>query len=195
MARPRQISDEAIREAARAVFVEEGPSAPVSRVAQRLGVSSAALFARVGSKERLMLLALEPERPKALEAFGAGPPLLGWEARLIAILLELMTFYHHLVPNLVMLRASGVIPDAPNASGEAPAPVLLRRALAEWLSAPGPDAGAASAALAEGLLGAMEARCFNHFLGGRAFAPGEDSAFVRELVLGLVGRREEGDHA
>lgn len=41
--------------------------------------------------------------------------------------------------------------------------------------------------LAEGLLGAMEARCFDAYLGGDAFAPGEDAAFVRDLVAGLLG--------
>ena len=44
MARPRSITDDEIKEAARDVFVEHGPSAPVKLVAQKLGVSHAALF-------------------------------------------------------------------------------------------------------------------------------------------------------
>lgn len=51
MARPRSITDEEIHAVAREVFVEHGPVAPVSLIAERLGVSHAALFGRVGTKE------------------------------------------------------------------------------------------------------------------------------------------------
>lgn len=80
--------------------------------------------------------------------------------------------------------------DLPS-SGGPPPPVALRNVLASW---PQTAVGAESlgplhcVAAAEGLLGAMEARCFNAYLGGAAFAPGEDAAFVRDLVHGLVHR-------
>src|SRR3712207_4659504 len=54
MARPRTISDDDIRQAARAVFVEHGASAPVSLIAERLGVTHAALFGRAGTKDQLL---------------------------------------------------------------------------------------------------------------------------------------------
>ena len=41
-------------------------------------------------------------------------------------------------------------------------------------------------AVASGLLGAMEARCFHAYLGGHTFAPGEDEAFLHTLVDGLL---------
>ena len=41
--------------------------------------------------------------------------------------------------------------------------------------------------LAEALLGAMEARCFNGYLGGESFVPGDDAEFLVELVTALLG--------
>ena len=185
MARPRLISDDAIREAARLVFVQDGPGAPVSRVAERLGVSHAALFARVGTKEQLLREALGPGRPPALAALAEDRPELGAHARLVQILRELMVFLERAVPSLVVLKASGV---SLASKREAP-PVALRRALSRWLSR-AVELGAAApmdaGAVAEGLLGAMEARCFNAYLGGVTHAPGDDLAFLDALVAGLV---------
>jgi AcrR family transcriptional regulator len=190
MGRPRSITDGEIREAARAVFVEHGPGAPVSLVAKRLGVSHAALFGRAGSKERLMMEALRPDRPRALAWLAEPPPREGVAERLVEILRDLMSFFHRVVPNLVVLKAAGrSIEELPRFGGDAPPPVGMRAALAAWLER-AVDAGSVGrlspAPVAEGLLGAMEARCFNAYLGGEAFAPGDDEAFVRTLVRGLV---------
>lgn len=191
MARPRTISDEDIQDAARTIFVEHGPNAPVALVAEKLGVTHAALFGRVGTKERLMLDALRPGRPRAIERLAEAPPEEGAEGRLIEILVELMAFFQQVVPSLVVLRAAGrSMADLPP-RGEAPPPVALRWALARWLERAGESGALAPVrawAVAEGLLGAMEARCFNRYLGGGAFAPGTDEVFVRELVSGLLGR-------
>lgn len=191
MARPRSITDDEIKEAARDVFVEHGPSAPVKLVAKKLGVSHAALFGRAGSKEQLMLDALCPGQPRAVEWLAEPPPRLGVEQRLVEILIDLMEFFQRIVPNLVVLKAAGrSMNDLPSNAGPPP-PVALRNALASWLGA---AVGSGSleplqpASVAEGLLGAMEARCFNAYLGGAAFAPGEDAAFVRDLVHGLLQR-------
>jgi len=51
----------AISAAAREVFLDQGPKAPVAMVAKKLGVSTATLFQRTGSKQQLMLMALQPE--------------------------------------------------------------------------------------------------------------------------------------
>ena len=47
--------------AAREVFIDRGPKAPVAMVAKKLGVSTATLFQRTGSKQQLMLMAFQPE--------------------------------------------------------------------------------------------------------------------------------------
>ncbi len=193
MARPRSISDEEIKKAAREVFVEHGPSAPVKLVAEKLGVSHAALFNRAGSKEQLMLDALCPGQPQAVGWLAEPPPSQAVERRLVEILVDLMVFFQRIVPNLVVLKAAGrSMDDLPEAAGPPP-PVALRAALARWLEA-AERAGSLPSlhwrSVAEGLLGAMEARCFNAYLGGAVFAPGSDEAFVHDLVDGLL-RREE----
>ena len=189
MARPRTVTDEDIHSAARDVFVARGPGASVSLIAEKLGVSHAALFGRVGTKEQLMLGALCPGRPPALDRLIVPSTCERAREVLVEILTELMTFFQRVVPNLVILRAAGKsMADLPPRE-EAPPPVALRWALARFLERAS-DAGALppmrSWAIAEGLLGAMEARCFNGYLGGGAFAPGPDDAFVRELVDGLL---------
>jgi len=191
MGRPRTVSDTEILKAARDVFVEHGPQAPVSLIAERLGVSHAALFERVGTKEELLLSALHPGAPPGVERLGAKPPAGRARDTLVEVLKELMTFFRHVLPNLIVLRAAGhSMADLPP-QAEAPPPVALRRSLARWLeraSASGALPPLRSWAVAEGLLGAIEAHCFNGYLGGTAFAPGNDDAFVRKMVEGLLGR-------
>ena len=195
MARPRTITDEQIRAAAREVLVEYGPSAPVTRIAQKLGVSHSALFERVGSKKQLLLTALGPMRPPAVKRLAEAPPREGTLVRLGDILIELMVFFREVVPNLIVLRASGTTMAELPPSEEGPPPVALRWALTRWLeraSQAGVLAPMSAWAVAEGLLGAMEARCFHRYLGGGAFTPGDDDTFVRELVNGLVPRSQGG---
>lgn len=195
MVRPKSVTDDEIKKAARDVFVEHGPSAPVSLVAKKLGVSHAALFGRAGSKERLMMDALCPGRPRAVEWLAETPPIDGAQERLAEILADLMGFFHRVVPNLVVLKASGRSMDDLPSESDMPPPVAIRRALAAWLT----DAVESNSvaplhppSVAEGLLGAMEARCFNAYLGGENFAPGDDEAFIRGLIEGLVMQRRGG---
>lgn len=195
MARPQSVTDDQIRDAAREVFVRVGPNAPVSAVAKELGVTHAALFRRVGSKERLLLSALQPESPRAIEWLREAPPDEGIHARLVDILLDLMAFLQRVVPNLVVLRGSGrSLEDLPRRPGPPP-PVALRSALATWLDAAISRGSLHEAlgteVLADALLGAMEARCFNGYLGGRDFTPGDDAKYIKELVAGLVPSKRE----
>lgn len=192
MGRPRSISDDAIRAAAREVFVAHGPGAPVSLVAKQLGVTHAALFSRLGTKDELMVASLGPGQPAAVEVLGRPPPTSRVQARLREVLLDLMSFLSHVAPNLVMLRAAGHVAGALPDTPRTPPPVALRHLLARWLEAAA-EAGSIAAldgpVIAEALLGAIEARCFNAYLGGPEFAPGTDAAFVRKLVAGLVPSR------
>ena len=66
MGRRRQVSDREISVAAREVFIDRGPKAPVAMVAKKLGVSTATLFQRTGSKQALMLMAFQPEGTTAV---------------------------------------------------------------------------------------------------------------------------------
>lgn len=176
MARPQRVTDAEILEAARATFLEDGAHAPLSAVASKLGVSAAALIHRAGSKEALLTKALEEPLGELMQTF-EGPP---GRATLMKLLMTLSTFLSRQIPNIVVLRSAGL---GARPSGPAPT-VMLRKALRQWLG-PVPLRVSAEVA-AESLLGALEARAFNRHLGGVSFAPGDDRAFLKKLVDGLL---------
>jgi AcrR family transcriptional regulator len=185
MARPRQISDAQIDAAARATFVERGPSAPVALVAERLGVSHAALLQRAGSKEKLLLRALRPGVPEVIARLALPPPPRAQAAaRLEALLRDLLDFHERMLPGLMVLRAGG-LPTAPPAGAEPPT-LVVRRLLTAWLARAARLPRRRAAAVAEGILGAIEARCFNAYVGGPAFVKGDPRRFIHLLVTELV---------
>lgn len=108
MPRPRKHSDAQIFAVARAVFLEHGPGAPLSLVAEQLDISQPALFRRFGTKERLLLLSLAPslEQPW-VEQLLAGPDGRPLPEQLLEIARGAMDFFASAVPGLLTLRASG----------------------------------------------------------------------------------------
>lgn len=107
MSRPRQVSDEQILTAARECFLELGPQAPTSAIAERLGVSQAALFKRFGSKETLLLRSLAPpEKPAWVDLCELGPDDRPFDEQLIEIALAIARFFGEVIPCLAVLRAS-----------------------------------------------------------------------------------------
>src|SRR5690606_40708283 len=75
MGRRRQVSDLQITAAAREVFLDRGPNAPVALIAKKLGVSTATLFQRAGSKQQLILMALsQPDASPTVELERGLPP-------------------------------------------------------------------------------------------------------------------------
>jgi len=187
MSRPRQISDEQIDDAARATFIEHGASAPVALVAAKLGVSHAALLQRAGSKEKLLLRSLCPAAPEVVQVvqrLREPPPKRGRSARLGELLGELFVFHKTVLPGLMVLRARGL--PVSRARDVEPPTLLLRRLLSTWLVRTGVFAKSRADVLAEALLGSLEARCFNAYLGGGAFVAGGDARFIERLVAGLV---------
>jgi AcrR family transcriptional regulator len=197
MVRPKQVSDQELLQAAREAFVRHGPKTAIAQIADRLGVSAAALFQRVGSKAQLMLLALLPGVPEALTAFARGPePDQTISAQLQKHLSDLMTFFKAVVPSLIVLRAAGLFPP-PRHRGRrhnpeqsnTPTPIALREQLAHWLTTARSQGRVELRdphACAEGMLGAMEARCFNAHVGGDDYIRGTDSEFIAALIGGLI---------
>ncbi|MEZ4301043.1 MAG: TetR/AcrR family transcriptional regulator [Polyangiaceae bacterium] len=164
MGRPRSISDEAVLDAAREVFLAEGAGASVLAVARRAGISHAAIHQRFGSKEDLLLAALGPTARLVMPKGLARPP----DARpareqLRAIARDLAAVFDAYVPGISVLAAAGISPQrAYGAGGQSP-PLLAQRALARWLRAadaaallrcPNPDATAIA------MIGAFHGRAF-----------------------------------
>lgn len=183
------MSDDQLHRAAREAFVELGPSAPVSEVARRLGVTQAALFHRAGSKEALMLSALCPGAPHAMAAF-AQPPRedVSLRAQLEPTLRALLDFLREAIPGLMVLRGAGVPLEKAVPAGPPP-PVAMRAALASFLSvavARGLTTLEDPAAIADAILGALEARVMNAYLGGASFIDADDGAFLHRLLAATL---------
>ncbi len=188
MARPQQVTDTQILAAARQCFLAHGPAVAVARIAEQLGVSHAALLQRLGSKDELLRRAFAVDVSGVIGELRRGPTAEGELAEELERLLgALLIFLRGVIPGLMVLRASGLPLGDQAGRGEAPTRAM-RRDLAGWLgraSALGLVAER-SRAWAELLLGALEARCFNAYLGGARFVEGSDRAFLRSLVQTLT---------
>ncbi len=187
MPRPRLVSDEDIDRAAREVFLAFGPSATTARVAERLGISQAAVLKRVGSKEQLLIRALCPSGPPLWATRLDAGPSRGADVRseLIAILVDACAFFAELAPRLVVLRASGIALSRVFPPGMPPPPVLVRHALGGWLAraaAAGVLHCESPAMVAEAFLGAIESRGFLRDVGGPGWVAGDDEQYVAALV-------------
>ncbi len=176
MARPQRVSEAEILEAARATFLELGARAPLAAIAVKLGISSAALLHRTGSKGALLARSLAPPLTGVLATLRAGPRPGQAHTQLRGLLLELSDFLSRQLPNLVVLRFSGVAMKSP----EPPPTVALRAGLSAWLMRL--HTAVSAEVTAEALLGALEARAFNRYLGGESFAPGDDAEYLDTLL-------------
>lgn len=202
MVRPRQVSDEQILTAARIAFLELGPTAPTSVIADKLGVSQAALFKRFGSKDKLLLRALVPqEDPPWVALCELGPDDRPLDEQLMEIGLEVAAFFAQFVPCMAVLRAAGVQPQLAELMGqETPPPVRGTDALACFVRR-AQRAGRLREDLdaivfVSAFLGGLLHRSFLEFIGaGQLQMPSPEEhvkAVVPLLLRGAEGRTAEG---
>jgi AcrR family transcriptional regulator len=132
MARPREVTDEAILEAARRVFLEHGPAVATSVIAKELGVSAPTLFHRFGNKRALMIAALRPKRgPVLLD--GGYDAARSVEAQLLDVAQRFVAFFLSMSREMATLAAAGISPSDIFGSYEGePPPVQTLRRLSEW---------------------------------------------------------------
>ncbi|MEH2142228.1 TetR/AcrR family transcriptional regulator [Nostoc sp.] len=113
MPRIPRITNQQILEAARQVFLQQGFGASTLEIAQQAGISEASIFKRFSTKEELFFAAMGiPEKPlwvNELESLCGKGDL---KENLINICLQIMEFYHEVLPRIMMLRSRG------NASAE-----------------------------------------------------------------------------
>jgi AcrR family transcriptional regulator len=189
MPRPKQVSDEQLIQAARTVFLKDGFKAPVAAVAKELGVTPAALFHRVKSKERLFLQALYPKDPPELQALEGRPAEGGRvQEQLIDILFGLTDYLSHALPAMFHLHSGG-LPVGPQNKKPSNAMLRLHIGLAKWLryaASRGTIRNKNPVIAAEALLGALEARYLRGYLLGETFTPAENRAFVSDLVAEII---------
>jgi AcrR family transcriptional regulator len=128
MGRRRQVSDEQISLAAREVFLDRGPKAPVAMVAKKLGVSTATLFQRTGSKQQLMLMALQPEVTAIRELDRGVLTDTPIREQLTRILVEVNEYLGTIIGGSITLRAARIEHELPE-----PTPFKVRALLSQWL--------------------------------------------------------------
>lgn len=128
------MSDDEILDAARACFLEHGGQVSTSTIAERLGVSQAALFKRFGTKRELLLRSLmPPAMPAWIELVEHGPDERPIPEQLREIATAISMFFETMSPRFSVLKAAGC--DVAELLGrfEVPPPVRGWNALAGWL--------------------------------------------------------------
>jgi AcrR family transcriptional regulator len=141
MVRPRHIEDDEILAIARDAWVAEGPALAVGVIAERVGLSQAALFKRFGSKQELMLRALmPPPHPPVIGLLAGAPDARPIPDQLRDVLRAMFEMLSRIVPQISVLRAAGIDMQCAFDHYEEPPPVRVQRALAVWLGA-GMEAG------------------------------------------------------
>jgi AcrR family transcriptional regulator len=180
MGRRRQVSDREISVAAREVFIDRGPKAPVAMVAKKLGVSTATLFQRTGSKQQLMLMAFQPEGTPVTEVDRGVQPGIAVREQLSHVLIEINQYLGAVIAASVTLRAACIEANLPS-----PTPSELRTRLAAWLSE------AASLGLltvvdahttADILIGAIESRHIHSYMQQQHLTSQQHRDYIRAML-------------
>lgn len=180
MGRRRQVSDRQITQAAREVFLDRGPKAPVAMVAKKLGVSTATLFQRTGSKQQLMLMALQPEVAVMTGLDRGVQPSEPVREQLAHVLGEINEYLGAVIMGSLTLRAAHIAAALPE-----PTPYRLRARLAHWLTQAA-DQGLLKVhdeeTTAEVLIGALEARHIHAHMREERLSSRQHKEFIGSMI-------------
>ncbi len=200
MARPPKVPEEEILDVARACLVERGPAVSTAAIAERVGLSEAALFKRFGTKRELMVRACcPPAVPPFLARLEAGPDLdRPVRAQLEELALEMLDFFASLFPRLLVLKSAGVDPVELLGRFDAPPPVVGHLRLSQWFARAaerGLLAPHDSDALAYFVLGSLQARIMLPGLLPGRLPEIDRRAYVAQLASAVIDGlrpREDG---
>jgi AcrR family transcriptional regulator len=195
MARPTVIRNEAILDAARAVFLERGILATSAEVAQRAGVSEGSLFKRFKTKADLFRAAMGLD----VEAAPPGVALLASrvgvgsvEANLVEAGLDAIAHVERIFPIAMMSWSNPKLNDClPFSNHAEPPPLKLQRLIADYLEAEvalGRVGAIDAAIVARTFMGAISGYVFSELMSARrGLAPIDREAYIREYVKVLWG--------
>lgn len=135
MGRPQQVTDAEILATARALFLEHGPGLPTQVIADKLGVSQAAVFKRFKTKRQLLAAALmPPERHEWIELLQRGPDASDIKQQLREIARLAAAYLERMVPSITVLRAAGMSIEQVHGEPSTSPPAAGQRALSMWLA-------------------------------------------------------------
>ena len=120
MARPPKITNTEILAAARQVFLEHGGNASTLLIAQKAGISEAAIFKRFATKQALFLAAIGiTEIREWVGVLANDTPTAAVKAELMEICGQMLEFYQEVMPRVFMMMTQGnsacppVVPPPP----------------------------------------------------------------------------------
>jgi AcrR family transcriptional regulator len=108
MARPPKITTEEIIAVARQVFLEQGAGASTLLIAERAGLSEAAIFKRFGTKQALFLASMGiSDNHPWINVLSQGVPTAAIRTDLIEICSRILEFYQEVMPRVIMMMNQG----------------------------------------------------------------------------------------
>ncbi len=149
-------------------------------VAKKLGVSTATLFQRTGSKQQLMLMAFQPEGTPITELDRGLQPGIPVREQLTHVLIEINQYLGAVISASITLRAACIEADLPE-----PTPSRIRQQLAGWLTQ------AATAGLltvidprttADVLIGTIESRHIHAYMQQQPLLSQQHRAFIPSML-------------
>ena len=172
--------------AAREVFLEFGASVSTTVIAQRLGISQAALFKRFGTKHELLKEALVPRLDAPWYALAAaGPTEDPIREQVLALGQGMAAFFQVIIPRVSLLRSCGFKPQEMFSRPEDMPFVRARRALTAWFDT-ARNAGRIRecdpSAVALTLMGALHVRAFANHIAGAPHDPEAMETYVQEVI-------------
>lgn len=185
MARPRLVTDEQILTTMRACVLERGASVSLDVVAERLGVTSPALLKRFGTRQELMLKALQPpDAPRWMAEFDRGPDERPLDTQLAEHFDAIWRSFEDVIPCVSALRESGV-PHEKIFEGKRNAPVHAIRAIARWLEkaqAAGLIETEAPESVATAIIGSLQSRAFTSHIAKVHYSTRNNREYLGDLV-------------
>jgi AcrR family transcriptional regulator len=132
MARPPKITTEEIIAVARQVFLEQGAGASTLLIAERTGISEAAIFKRFGTKQALFMasMGISDDHPW-VSVLSKGTPTPEIRKDLIEICSQILEVYQDVMPRVLMMMNQGNT-SCPPPMFEPP-PIRDRQLLAGYL--------------------------------------------------------------
>jgi AcrR family transcriptional regulator len=114
MGRPPKITNEEILIAARQVFLEQGNNASTLAIAEKAGISEAAIFKRFATKQALFLAAMGiTEVREWVNVLSNSTPTAAIKAELIEICGQMLDFYLEVMPRVFMMMTQANPPHPP----------------------------------------------------------------------------------
>ncbi len=152
-------------------------------VAKKLGVSTATLFQRTGSKQQLMLMALQPEVAVMTGLERGVQTDIPARDQLAHVLVEINEYLGAVIMGSLTLRAAHIAATLPE-----PTPYRLRARLAQWLRQAA-DQGLLNVrdedTTSDVLIGALEARHIHAHMQQERLSAKQHKDFIQSMIAVL----------